>query len=86
MHTVNHVLFVLADLFCQVKGLDYGYSDEVKVSFKDELAWNRLAEKDNSLNHIDLELFTADLDMIVDEVKKMVEEVYPHQDENKGEG
>ena len=32
---------VLANLFCQVKGLDYGYSREVGISIKDEPAWHK---------------------------------------------
>jgi HD-like signal output (HDOD) protein len=73
---------VLANLFCQVRGLDYGYSREVGISFKDEPAWKKLAEMNPDLNSVDLARFTLDLDGMVDEVKEIVKAVYRNQPED----
>ena len=79
-------IVVLADLFCRVRGLDYGYTESIAISFKDELAWEKLAENNHGLSQIDLERFTLDLDGMVDEVKKVVEDIYRDKHENVTEG
>ena len=66
----------LANLFCNVRGLDHHYYQLLKVSFKDEPAWIKLAESSPVLNKMDVERFTLDLDSVVDEVKQVVKEVY----------
>ena len=76
---------VLANLFCQVKGLDYGYSREVGISIKDEPAWHKLIEMNPDLDAIDLERFTLDLDGMVDEAKEIVKAVYRNQPDNVAE-
>ena len=75
-------IVVVADLFCRVRGLDYGHAESLRISFKDEIAWEKLSEINSDLNHIDLERFTLDLDGMVDEVKQVVEEVYRSKHES----
>ena len=72
-------IVVLANLFCKVRGLDYGYEQAIQISFKDEPAWKKLSEMNSDLNDIDLERFTLDLDGMVDEVKKVISQVYHDQ-------
>ena len=79
-------IVVLADLFCRVRGLDYGYTEAIAISFRDELAWKKLAEENPELDQIDLERFTFDLDGMVDEVKKVAEDFYRDKHENVTEG
>lgn len=75
-------IVVLANLFCKVRGLDYGFEQAIQISFKDELAWKKLSEMNPDLNDIDLERFTLDLDGMVDEVKRVVNEVYRDQNQS----
>lgn len=72
----------LANLFCNVRGLDYHYAQILKVSFKDEFAWNTLAEKSPVLDKTDLERFTLSLDGMVDEIHQIVNEVYRSGDQD----
>jgi HD-like signal output (HDOD) protein len=74
-------IVVLANLFCKIRGLDYGYEQAMQISFKDEPAWRRLSDMNPDLNKIDLERFTLDLDGVVDEVKKVVSQVYYDQNQ-----
>ncbi len=66
----------LADLFCRVRGLDYGFAEFFQVSFQDEAAWQILTKSNPALNNIDLARFTMDLDGMVEEVKKLVKSFY----------
>lgn len=75
----------LANLFCNVRGLDYHYAQILKVSFKDEYAWHTLAESSPVLNKMDVERFTLTLDGMVDEVKQIVREVYKDHDKDNDE-
>jgi putative nucleotidyltransferase with HDIG domain len=69
-------IVVLANLFCNVRGLDYHYAYLLQVAFQDEYAWQELAKKSPILNKVDLARFTLDLDDMVDEVKRLVKAVY----------
>lgn len=77
-------IVVLGDLFCRVRGLDYGHTESIQVSFMDEFAWRTLAATYPVLDRMDIERFTFNLDGMVDEVKKVVKEVY--RDDVQGEG
>ncbi len=72
----------LANLFCNVRGLDNHYAQILKVSFKDEYAWHTLAESSPVLDKMDVERFTMTLDGMVDEVKQIVHEVYKDNDDD----
>lgn len=69
-------IVVLADLFCRVRGLDYGIIENIAVSFKDQFAWQVLSKNNPALDNMDLERFTFNLDGMVDEVAKVVKDVY----------
>ena len=69
-------IVVLANLFCKLRGLDYGYVEPIQVSMKDEFAWKVLSKNNVDLNKMDLERFTMDLDAKISEVKQIVKETY----------
>ena len=69
-------IVALADLFCRVRGLDYGYTESLLVSFREETAWRMLAENNPTLQQLDVEKFTLNLDGMVGEVVKTVKAVY----------
>jgi putative nucleotidyltransferase with HDIG domain len=69
-------IVVLANLFCNLRGLDYHYAYLLQVSFHDEYAWQELAKKSPILNNVDMVRFTLDLDGMVEEVKTLVKAVY----------
>jgi HD-like signal output (HDOD) protein len=77
-------IVVLANLFCMLRGLDYGYTPALQVSFKDELAWKKLRELNPKLDSFDLERFTLDLDGMVEEVRKTVRDVYQNKTQEHG--
>ena len=72
-------IVVLANLFCMLRGLDYGYTPALQISFKDELAWKKLTELNPKLDNLDLDRFTLDLDGMIGEVKKTVRDVYQNK-------
>ena len=69
-------IIVLSDLLCRVRGLDYGFEENLEVSLKDEPAWKILKEYNPELQKLDLARFTLDLDALVDEVKVIVKDIY----------
>lgn len=71
----------LANLFCQVRGLDYGYSRMVPIIFAEENAWQILSDVNPELRKIDLARFTLDLDGMVEDVRKIVKDVYQNNDQ-----
>jgi len=66
----------LADLFCRVRGLDYGYKESLLVRFKEEIAWKILADHNSSLQELDVEKFTLNLDGMLGEVVATVMNVF----------
>jgi len=71
----------LADLFCRLRGLGYGFYEKLEVIFENEPAWQVLTNINSSLKDIDLEKFTLDLDDRVDEVKVAVQGIYSAETE-----
>jgi len=69
-------IVVLADLLCRVRGLDYGFEENMEIVLKDELAWKILVDYNPDLAQIDLVRFTLDLDALVAEVKTIVKDIY----------
>ena len=66
----------LSDLLCRVRGLDYGFEENIEVVLKDEPAWKILVEYNNDLAKIDIVRFTLDMDALVEEVKGIVKDIY----------
>lgn len=71
----------IANMFCKVRGLDYGYVLDIHVAMKDQQDWKILSKKNPRLAHMDLERFTLSMDHKVEEVKTLVKSLY-----NKNEG
>lgn len=66
----------LADLFCRLRNVGYGFFERLDVSFVDEPAWKMLKEKSPKLDELDLERFTYQLDEKMDDVHQLISAVY----------
>lgn len=66
----------LSDLFCRMRGMGYGYYEPLQVDFMSDPAWTLLAEHFSKLASMDLALFTFELDALMDDAYKLVEEIF----------
>lgn len=66
----------LSDLFCRMRDMGYGYYEPLLVDFTGDPAWHLLASHFRKLASMDLALFTFELDSLIEEVQKMVDEVF----------
>jgi len=66
----------LSDLFCRMRDMGYGYYEPLRVDFTADPAWHLLAAHFHKLASMDLALFTFELDSLIEEVQKMVDEVF----------
>ncbi len=66
----------LADLFCRVRSLGYGFFENLDVSFEEEPGWKMLKANHPSLDGMDLERFTYELDEKMEEVLALIASVY----------
>jgi len=67
----------VSDLLCRMRDMGYGYYEPLRVDFMGDLAWTLLAGHFRKLASMDLALFTFELDALIEDVQKMVEEVFP---------
>jgi putative nucleotidyltransferase with HDIG domain len=67
----------LADVFCRVRGMGYGYPERLRVDFTTEPAWRILTERYKSLADVDLARFTFEVDECVDEISRLVAMIFP---------
>lgn len=66
----------IADLFCRVRSLGYGFFEKLDVDFAEEPAWKILAKHQPALAGMDLERFTYELDEKMDEVLTLIGSIY----------
>jgi len=66
----------LSDLFCRMRNMGYGYYEPLCVDFTDDPAWHLLAGHFRKLASMDLALFTFELDVLIEEAQKLVDEVF----------
>jgi HD superfamily phosphohydrolase YqeK len=66
----------LSDIFCRMRGMGYGYYEALRVDFMGDSAWTLLAGQYPKLASMDLALFTFELDALVEDVQRLVEEVF----------
>lgn len=71
----------IANMFCKVRGLDYGYVLDIQVAMKDQADWKILSENNKKLAHLDMERFTLSMDHKVEEVKTLVKSLYNKNEE-----
>lgn len=69
----------LADLFCRVRGLGYGYDECAQVCFSTEPGWKVLSDGFPILLRSDIEKFTFELDSYVSEVRNLVSVLFRMQ-------
>ncbi len=66
----------LADMFCSVRGLDYGGIEWVSFNLHEEPAWKILKEQYPSLVDMDVERFCYELDDAIPDVKELVSSIF----------
>lgn len=66
----------LADMFCSVRGLDYGGKEWVSFDLHEEPAWQILKTQYPSLVEMDVERFCYELDDAIPDVKELVNSIF----------
>jgi HD-like signal output (HDOD) protein len=66
----------LAEMFCSVRGLDYGGIEWVSFNLQEEPAWKILKEQYPSLVEMDVERFCYELDDAIPDVKELVSSIF----------
>lgn len=66
----------LCDLLCRMRGLGYGYYENVRIDLANHSAWGILVEKHRELEGMDLARFTFELDDAVDEIRGLVATIF----------
>ena len=71
----------LSDLFCSVRGLDYGGLEWVSFNLFEEVAWQILKKESPSLADLDVERFCFELDDAIPDVQKLVRSIFNCNDQ-----
>ena len=66
----------LSDLFCTVRGLNYGGHEWISFNLGDEEAWTILKKASPSLAQMDVERFCYELDDAIPDVKELVSSIF----------
>ena len=66
----------ISDLFCNVRGLDYGGREWVSFNLSEEPAWTILKAESPSLEKMDIERFCYDLDDAIPHVRELVNSIF----------
>lgn len=77
--TIDPVLCAIvniSDLFCSVRGLDYGGREWVSFNLCEEEAWQILKDESPSLVELDVERFCYELDDAIPDVKELVSSIF----------
>ncbi|MBC8019554.1 MAG: HDOD domain-containing protein [Verrucomicrobia bacterium] len=77
--TIDPVLCAIvniSDLFCSVRGLDYGGREWVSFNLFEEESWNILKTESPSLVELDVERFCYELDDAIPDVKELVSSIF----------
>lgn len=69
----------LSDLLCRLRGMGYGYYEALCGDFMNDPAWALLAGHFSKLASMDLSLFTFELDSLIEDVRKTVDEIFSMQ-------
>ena len=73
---VLSALVNLADLFCSVRGFDYGGREWVSFNLHEEQAWKTLKQISPALAGMDVERFCYELDDAVPEIRELLSSVF----------
>jgi len=77
--TIDPVLCAIvniSDLFCSVRGLDYGGREWVSFNLNEEEAWQILKTESPSLVELDVERFCYELDDAIPDVQELVRSIF----------
>lgn len=66
----------ISDLFCSVRGLDYGGREWVSFNLSEEDAWKILKAECPSLVEMDIERFCYELDDAIPSVRELVDSIF----------
>ncbi len=66
----------LADLFCGVRGLNYGDREWVSFNLSEEEGWQILKKQSPALADLDVERFCYELDDAIPDVKELVNSIF----------
>ena len=66
----------LSDLFCTVRGLNYGGREWISFNLSDEEAWTILKNESPALAQMDVERFCYELDDAIPDVKELVSSIF----------
>ena len=71
-------LVSLSDLLCRMGGLGYGYSEDRQVNFMEEAGFEMLLKECPALQTFDWARFTFELESYLEEVHRLVNQLYRH--------
>lgn len=66
----------LSDLFCTVRGLNYGGREWISFNLSDEEAWTILKNESPALAQMDVERFCYELDDAIPDVQELVSSIF----------
>jgi HD-like signal output (HDOD) protein len=66
----------LADLFCTVRGLNFGGREWISFNLSEEEAWSILKNESSGLVHMDVERFCYELDDAIPDVRELVTSIF----------
>lgn len=66
----------LSDLFCTVRGLNYGGREWISFNLSDEEAWTILKKESPALAQMDIERFCYELDDAIPDVQELVSSIF----------
>jgi HD-like signal output (HDOD) protein len=66
----------LSDLFCTVRGLNYGGREWISFNLSDEEAWSILKSESPALAQMDVERFCYELDDAIPDVQELVTSIF----------
>lgn len=66
----------LSDLFCTVRGLNYGGREWISFNLSDEAAWTILKNESPALAKMDVERFCYELDDAIPDVRELVSSIF----------
>ena len=71
-------IVTISDLFCSVRGLNYGGREWVSFNLHEEPAWQILKKASPELAQMDVERFCYELDDAVPDVQELVRSIFNH--------
>ena len=66
----------LSDLFCTVRGLNYGGREWISFNLSEEVAWTIIKKDSSALANMDVERFCYELDDAVLDVRELVSSIF----------